>query len=308
MLIWRQPIRHKAYWWRKVPNFGDAINPLLLRGLSGLSLEWSDAPGDNNLACVGSIVSHAKPGWVVWGAGCISADCPIPTGLTVIAVRGPLTRQRMLHAGYQVPAVFGDPGLLMPLVKPLEAGQISHEWGIIPHFSDFGHPAMKQFQSSSKLGRLLGKFRSRKAICINPMGSVRTYLKQFSRCRAIASSSLHGLIMAEAYGKPSVWIRLEDGTGKTCGMNGGEFKFFDFYQGISKPDVTPLVLKSQLDIDALNRVAESWRPMNWDPIPLMESFPEKTSRWDMSSRSAAIYFRKLAMGGSVARGALVAAP
>ena len=151
MLIWRQSIRHKAYWWRKVPNFGDAITPLLLRGLSGFSLEWSDAPGDNNLACVGSIVSHAKPGWVVWGAGCISADCPIPTGLTVHAVRGPLTRERMLHAGYQVPAVFGDPGLLMPLVKPLEAGQISHEWGIIPHFSDFGHPVMKQFQSSQGL-------------------------------------------------------------------------------------------------------------------------------------------------------------
>jgi pyruvyltransferase len=302
MRFWRRPTRLKAYWWRKVPNFGDAINPLLIRGLSGLAADWSDAPGDDRLACVGSIVSHAKPGWVVWGAGCISADCPIPTGLNVLAVRGPLTWKRLRQAGYQVPAVFGDPGLLMPLVWPLRAGRIVHEWGIIPHFQEFAHPAIAPLHVPSRWQRLLGKLRGREVICINPLGSVRKYLAQLSRCRAIAASSLHGLVMAEAYGKPAVWLQLPDGDRKTSLM-GGDFKFRDFYHGIGKPHVNPLVVKSRLDFDALNAAAAEWRPMNWDPLPLMERFPEQTARWRRSCQRAAVYFRNLASGGRAWQGA-----
>lgn len=283
----------KAYWWRKVHNFGDAINPLLLDGLFGLSAEWSDAAADGTLACVGSIISHAKPGWVVWGAGLISADCPIPSGLTVLAVRGPRSRDRLHAAGYQVPNVFGDPGLLMPLVRPLRSRRFAHDWGIIPHLQEFGHSAIRDLCPSSKWQRLLGKLGGRRAICINPVGSVRQYLAQFSRCRAIASSSLHGLIMAEAYGKPAVWLQLQDGPRRTALM-GGEFKFRDFYEGIGKVNQTPIVVKSRLDWDKLNAAATAWRAMVWDPLPLLDAFPDKTGRWAASRQQAAAYFRTLA--------------
>jgi pyruvyltransferase len=298
MLFSRRAPRLRAYWWRKKPNFGDALNPLLIEGLSGLPLDWSDAADKKSLACIGSIIQSAKPGWVVWGAGCISATCPIPSGLNILALRGPLTRERLRKAGCEAASAFGDPGLLMPLINPLKAGKVVHDWGIIPHFTDFRHPAVEQLRSPSKWQSLVSRLRGRQVICINPLRSVRHYLKLFSRCRAIAASSLHGLVMAEAYGKPAVWVRFEDGSRKTCGIDGGEFKFQDFYQGIGKPNVAPLVVTSSLDFDALNAAAERWRPMTWDPLPLMDRFPEKTSRWQRSCERAAVYFRKLAAGAA----------
>src|SRR5262245_27353575 len=220
------------YWWRKVPNFGDVINPVLLERLFGLRTHWTDSPG-RVLACAGSIVSHSKPGWIIWGSGLISADCSIPSELTVLAVRGPLTRKRLIDAGYTVNAVYGDPGLLMPLVGDGSVDDLRHEWGIIPHFTEFDHPAIAPFTSLSTRDKLLGKIRGRRVICINPLAPVEQYLKQLRRCRAIASSSLHGLILAEAHGKPAVWLQLADGTTATRLM-GGQFKFVDFYRGVGK--------------------------------------------------------------------------
>ena len=294
----------KAYWWRKIHNFGDAINPVLLEGLFGLSTEWSDAAAKGTLACVGSIISHAKPGWVVWGAGLISADIPIPSGLTVLAVRGPLSRDRLNAAGYRVPSIFGDPGLLMPLVRPLPSRRFAHDWGIIPHLQEFDHRAIRALCPASRWRRLLAKFGGRRAICINPVGSVRQYLAQFSRCRAIASSSLHGLIMAEAYGKPAVWLQLQDGPRRTALM-GGAFKFRDFYEGIGKAEQTPVVVESHLGWDALNAAAAAWRPMDWDPLPLLDAFPDKTGPWATTRQRAATYFRALAASGRVLHPSLV---
>lgn len=48
-------------------------------------------------------------------------------------------------------------------------------------------------------------------------------LDQICSCEYIASSSLHGLIMSEAYDIPNLWIEL---SGK---LMGGHFKFHDFF-------------------------------------------------------------------------------
>jgi hypothetical protein len=282
-----------TYWWRKVNNVGDAINPVLLERIFGLRPSWTDAPG-KVLACAGSIVSHAKTGWIIWGSGLISADCPIPSGLTVLAVRGPLTRKRLIDAGYTLGEIYGDPGLLMPLVGGGSSGDIRHEWGIVPHFTEFDHPAIAPFTTVSRKDKLLGKIRGRKVICINPMAPVEQYLKQLRRCRAIASSSLHGLILAEAYGKPAVWLQLAPDATTATRLMGGDFKFIDFYRGVGKEVPTPVVLESGIDFEALDSHAQRWQPMNWSPLPLLNSFPDRLTQVREVCQSAEQYFSNLA--------------
>lgn len=52
-------------------------------------------------------------------------------------------------------------------------------------------------------------------------------------CRRIASSSLHGLILADAYGIPSAWLMAEADKGGSR-PKGGEFKYYDYFASIRK--------------------------------------------------------------------------
>lgn len=47
-------------------------------------------------------------------------------------------------------------------------------------------------------------------------------------CEVVISTSLHGIIVAEAYGVPAVWAIAGDR------VLGGEFKFRDYYEGTNR--------------------------------------------------------------------------
>ena len=47
----------KAYWWKEVPNFGDALAPLLLEHFADVKVEWGTI-SHSQIASVGSILEH----------------------------------------------------------------------------------------------------------------------------------------------------------------------------------------------------------------------------------------------------------
>ena len=59
---WFKPPVVKAYWWNLVPNFGDALAPLLLARFAYLEKsEWTPI-AEANIASVGSILEHIPNG------------------------------------------------------------------------------------------------------------------------------------------------------------------------------------------------------------------------------------------------------
>jgi pyruvyltransferase len=194
----------KAYWWTGAPykatsNFGDCLTPLLLEHFTGQTVEWAK-PRDAEWIAVGSIATHIPKDWdgVVWGAGKMRRRDKIDLSKAkVLALRGELTAK---DSGATGDYVLGDPGLLVSLLPGLKrTGE--HPVGIVPHWQD----------------RWLS-WRQR-GMTINPQGDPMTVIRQIASCSRIVSSSLHGIIVADAFGIERRWERAANAT---------EFKFRDY--------------------------------------------------------------------------------
>ena len=209
--------RVKSYWWTEIPNFGDALSPLLAERFGEIKVKW-DTISHAQLASIGSILEHIPPLWdgIVLGSGKLFEFSRLhlyTKTATILAIRGPLSAR-----GIAGSFAIGDPGILVnDLVGPQEK-----QWdlGIIPHWQD---------------NELAGKF-SRMVpapynyVVINPGDDPLVVLRQIAACRRVVTSSLHGMIAADAFGIPR---RVEECA--ALARDGGLFKFRDYTASIQTP-------------------------------------------------------------------------
>ena len=189
-------------WWFREghkSNFGDELGAEILRALGNRD-ERVPLPHADMIA-IGSILEFAaaegRDGLAVWGAGFMTAGSPA-SKLDVRAVRGKLTASAL---GVDVPV--GDPGLLCSLIWKRPA--VRHRVGVVPHLSDDNRYPWAD-------------------VVIDVTAPVAEVLHQIGSCAAVASSSLHGIIAAHAYGIPA--MRLHHPR-----IIGGEHKWADYITG-----------------------------------------------------------------------------
>jgi pyruvyltransferase len=237
--------RLHAFWCR-IPsraNVGDALTPWLIRRLTGTSPIFArpDSPVLKYFVS-GSVASYAADRCTLWGPGIMDRTDVIDPRATVLAVRGPLTRARALDCGIDCPDVYGDPALLLPrLYRPSHARR--HGIGIVPHFAD--KPRLAASVSASGFMRL-----------IDVQTPVETFVDRLASCEAVASSSLHGVIISHAYGIPAVWIKFRDLP------SGDDSKFHDYFLSIGEEPPEPLRLRpGELDPDVLAAHARAARAL-----------------------------------------------
>lgn len=219
--------RVPLWWWeRPYPgNLGDMINPYLIEGLTGIPPRYQARP--ERVLAIGSIIKFAKAGDQVWGAGCPSADHVIQPEAVFHAVRGPLTRQMVLEAGGDCPPVYGDPAWLLPLVYPNRKPRKTHRLGLIRHFT--------HRDREITLG---DDVREIEIIRAGKPG-IEAFLDEMLGCEAIVSSSLHGVIIANAYGIPARLATFEDTDRQ---IHGDGMKFDDYFLSIGRRGITPFNL------------------------------------------------------------------
>ena len=218
--IFKRPTAVKAYYWRGVSNFGDALAPLLLDRFADLHVEW-DTISHSRIASVGSIIEHIPPLWdgVILGSGRLiensriylqSKGSPTPT---ILALRGPLTAR-----GIPGNFALGDPGILADEL----VGQQDKLWdlGIVPHFSD--PDLVPRFQ------KLIPRQHTIRVI--HPGQDPLLVLREIGSCRRIVTSSLHGMIVADSFGIPR---RVE--YSPKLDKDGGDFKFRDYSASLKIP-------------------------------------------------------------------------
>ena len=180
-------------------NFGDYLSSVIVTKIAADHGYFLDEarPEHRRLLAVGSILHFAKNGDVIWGSGVngkIAASDHSFTELDVRAVRGPLTAEFLRKKGIATPAVFGDPAILIRDLlskrfqgNPLRALPVV----FVPNLHDLPH--MKGWEN-----------------VVSPLDPWATVIDRISRAQHVVSSSLHGLIVADAFGIPCTYLRMSE--------------------------------------------------------------------------------------------------
>lgn len=206
-------------YWNRVVNLGDVLSPIIVDWmLQKRNIDKNkQIAKTKHLIAVGSIMDNGSYDCTVWGSGVASFG-----GIEMISiqskyrkydirsVRGPITKQIMEALNYKCPSVYGDPAVLLPLIyKPIVKKKYSTS--IIQHFREAVELPEEYHE-----------------ICIQT-DDYKFFIEEILASEKVISSSLHGIILAESYGIPAVFLNK--------GVDGELIKYYDWYYSTNRRSV-----------------------------------------------------------------------
>lgn len=256
-----------AYWDGK-PNFGDLIGPYLISKITNRPVLNIINESYSGFITVGSILQSVdRKDMVVWGSGFIEE----PSDKTlnnikkynplILSLRGKKTAECLVNANVKLPdnVVYGDPALILPLFyQPLINNH--KRVGVCPHFIHKPH-FLEIINKDDGL------------IIIDVQKDMESVVSEIASSSVCISTSLHGLIIAQAYNIPWVWLEIEDQN-----LFGNDFKFKDFFSTLREEQVTHIKVKIE-DVKDLDYVA----------LATQASLPEKLYNEELILRSLKEY-------------------
>jgi len=242
----------KLFYPKQHSNFGDILSPIIFEKVLGYKVEYSPRlfaegipigsllqtflkPRNNfkyNTIC--AIEKNFLPPLMVMGSGFIAPEGfngyqeEFRRKMNFLAVRGKLSRKRVesLEQKEFPELTLGDPGLLLPMVfDPVKVPK-KYKYGIISHRFDVGNPLIQKLKDTLPASNL-----------INILDEPMNVSKNIAECEIILSTAMHGLIAADSFNIPSVWITVSDK------IEGGVYKFNDYYS-VFDIERSPLNLKA----------------------------------------------------------------
>lgn len=229
-------------------NFGDRLADIISRqmlALHGVSLD-DEVIRSERLFSVGSLLHFSKTGDHIWGTGWngnISDKEFKARNLKVHAVRGPLTAEILRARNIEVPEAYGDPALLIPhIFKNRFKPNPQQDYIFIPNVQDLS---------------LANEF----ANVVSPLRGWNYVIESILKAKLVLTSSLYGLIVADAFGIPARYVRLT--------QNEDLFKYKDYYLGSGR---------TESEFKFANSIEQGLEmggaaAIRYNPIPLMKSFP-----------------------------------
>lgn len=190
-------------WWYISNNFGDNLNHYLIGAIGKKPVIYTERNRPHNIIC-GSILHECNEWSTVWGAGFGNAGQRINTKYANIQmVRGELSRDIL-----GIDCMTGDPALMLPMYHNPKIICANKTPAIIPHYTQYEY-MLKEYPDIR---------------IIDPFLPVDKFIQEVCCSSSIVSSSLHGLIVADAYNIPNSWFGYGD-----------EFKYRDYYTTTKEP-------------------------------------------------------------------------
>jgi hypothetical protein len=217
----------KLYHW-PTPNFGDALSRDVVAHVSGRDVVWV-GPKQAQIFALGSLMHVIAKFWtdrarpanppILWGTGVLNPFWrrEFLDNVQVALLRGPISAALMKIRQ----ARFGDPGLLAPdALGPMPAR--TDTVVVIPHHSQADDPDIAAMVASDPALRLVDPRQEAAPVC-----------REIASAAHVISSSLHGLIVADAYGVPNTWM--------DPGVQ-GLLKYHDYAASIGRKMLAPLAI------------------------------------------------------------------
>lgn len=229
-------------------NWGDIVAKYIAEHYSKQEAKWVSARESTGsfirYGVTGSILETiSNDNTVVWGLGFISNGSVLKSNPKILAVRGPLTRDKLIAQGKSCPEVYGDPALLISKYYKPDIKK-KYKVGIIPHYVDFNNKWLDKFKDNPDI----------KIIDIQNRASKKEsykFIDEVLECDVILSSSLHGIIIGDSYGIPSYWLEFSD---KVIGSG---FKFRDYFMSVNRNERKPIEIKENTRLkDILSNIEE----------------------------------------------------
>lgn len=242
----------RLFYPQKHSNFGDMLSPIIFEKLLGYKVEYSprffaDAIGigsliqtflkpKNNIKynTMCSIEKNLLGPLFVMGSGFIG-----PYGykgyleefrrkMVFMAVRGKLSQQRIesIESKSYKELTLGDPGLLLSMLFEHKKVLTKYKYGLIAHRLDM---------EDTTINKLTDKLPN--SVVINILGDFWQIVNNINECEIIVSTAMHGLIVADSFNIPNIWITVSDK------IEGGTYKFNDYYS-VYDVERSPVNLKT----------------------------------------------------------------
>ncbi|MAS94917.1 MAG: hypothetical protein CMO55_17105 [Verrucomicrobiales bacterium] len=289
----------------KTCNFGDALSPIVTALVSGKEVV-PHRVNDEHCVCAVGTIGHSIEGLVsentsvsIWGTGIDVNFDPrknLPyfkvyrnSRLRATMTRGAISEMVLKHNGVDTSGIYGDPAWIMKKVLPIPVKK-KYDIGVVLHLSELED----QFSLSSSPRDEFVRYKVSEGDSVRIISTVAersvkgviAKINEIRSCKVILSVSLHGVIIAEAFGIPCAHFHFAGRKGiemsPIFGFNSAQpidHRFRDFYSGIANRNYVLCYRwprSERLDYSGIAEIVASyWEPIEYDESKMIESFPEQ---------------------------------
>lgn len=224
-----------AWWARPYPgNFGDWLSPLIVSHYTDKKVLYQSvtrAARRDHIIGLGSIGRFIKANSVVSGTGISTDDLELNKNARYVSVRGPITARVVKQSGGPDVESFGDPGVLLSRIVPLERNQTNGRVAFIRHFTHRAIPVLKP-EHFDEL-----------EVLVSYPDDIRLLLGELIKYDSVVTSAMHVYITCQSYGIPCALVTFE---GFEDAVHGTGIKYGDYSMGVGLPAINPTVIPVNL--------------------------------------------------------------
>jgi len=230
---------HLAWWAKPFPgNFGDWLSPLIVSHYTDKKVIFQSPvkiATHHHMIGLGSIGRFIKPNSVVVGTGISTDELTLAKSASYVSVRGPVTARVVKESGGPEVTSFGDPGVLISRIFPVDRTKTNGKVALVRHFTHKPIPVVLE----SNMEEL--------DIFMSHPDQIKVLVEALNTYDRVVTSAMHIFITCQSYGIPCALITFE---GFEDSVHGNGIKYGDYAQGVGLESISPLPIG--LDLTKIN--------------------------------------------------------
>ena len=217
-----------AWWAKPFPgNFGDWLSPLIVSHYTDKKVIFQSPVRlamKEHMIGLGSIGRFIKPNSIVVGTGISTDELTLAKGAKYVSVRGPVTARVVKESGGPEVESFGDPGVLISRIFPVERSKTNGRVALVRHFTHKPIP----LTIDSNMDEL--------DIFMSHPDEIKILVEALNAYDRVVTSAMHIFITCQSYGIPCALITFE---GFEDSVHGNGIKYGDYAQGVGLDSINP---------------------------------------------------------------------